>query len=287
MITYSPMVWLCFNAGVIGLMLIDAFIINPKSKEITLRRALGMTAFWLLLALIFNLGVYIWLGEQRALEFLTSYVVEQSLSIDNLFVFLLIFSHFKTSPSDQRNILFWGIISAQVMRAVFILGGMALLSYFSWMMFVFGAILVVTGLKLFIKKDNEVHPENNPIFKAIGRGLSIFWMVFVIIQVTDLVFAVDSIPAVLAITKNSFIAYSSNIFAILGLRAMYFALASFMKVFHYLHYGLGVILIFVGTKMLTEHVLNIPVAFTLGFILLTLTATVMISIVCPPKPAQK
>ncbi len=279
----SLMVWILFNIGVIVLLCLDALVLNPKNREMTISRAVTMTAFWILLAMLFNLGIYFWMGNERALEFLTGYVVEQSLSVDNLFVFLLIFSHFRTSPVDQRNILFWGIVSAQVMRAVFIIGGVAMLGTFSWMMYIFGAILLITGIKLFFKQGEEVHPENNPIFKRISKYLPLFWFVFIVIQVTDLVFAVDSIPAVLAITKNSFIAYSSNIFAVLGLRSMYFALASFMKVFHYLHYGLGFILVFVGLKMLTEHYLHVPVLLTLGFIVLTLTVTVFISILCPPK----
>jgi len=282
----SPMVWIVFNIAIVALLFFDAFILNSKGQEITFRRAIGLTGFWIVLALSFNVFVYFWLGNQRALEFLTSYVVEQSLSIDNLFVFLLIFSHFKTPHAQQRNILSWGIISAQIMRAVFILGGLALLHYFSWVMYVFGAILLLTGFKMFMKQEKEVHPESNPFFRAISKILPLFWVVFIIIQVTDLVFAVDSIPAVLAITKNSFIAYSSNIFAILGLRAMYFALASFMKVFHYLHYGLGIILIFIGFKMITEGILFFPVVATLGVILVVLSVTVIASIVCPLKPTQ-
>lgn len=285
--TVSPWVWILFNLGVIVLLCFDAFMLNPKHKEMTMRRAVAATGFWILLALLFNLGIYYWLSDQRALEFLTGYVVEQSLSIDNLFVFLLIFSHFKTSVADQRRMLFWGIISAQVMRALFIIGGMALLGIFSWMMYIFGAILLFTGIKLFFKQDDEVHPEKNFFYQIIARKLPLFWFVFIVIQVTDLIFAIDSIPAVLAITKSSFIAYSSNIFAVLGLRSMYFALASFMKIFHYLHHGLAVILIFIGIKMLIEHVYPIPVIWTLGFILVALTITVFASMVCPPKPAQE
>ncbi|MBI3602635.1 MAG: TerC family protein [Candidatus Omnitrophica bacterium] len=284
--TYSPIVWIAFNAGVVALLCLDALVLNPKGREITLRRALATTAFWLLLALLFNLGIYFWLGDQRALEFLTAYMVEQSLSIDNLFVFLLIFAYFKISPADQHRVLLWGVISAQIMRAVFIIGGIALLSHFHWMIYVFGVILLITGLKLFFKKDQRVHPERNPILQIIGKNLPIFLVVLIVIETTDLIFAIDSIPAVLAITKNVFIAYSSNIFAILGLRAMYFVLASFMKIFHYLHYGLGVILVAVGLKMLTEHLWPVPVVLTLSFILLTLTVTVVFSILCPPK-AQK
>ncbi len=287
MTTSSPMLWIIFNLGIIALLCFDALVLNPKDRVMTLRRALGMTAFWLLLALLFNLSVYFWLGNQHALEFLAAYVVEQSLSIDNLFVFLLIFSYFKIPPVQQRKVLLWGIISAQIMRAVFILGGMALLNHFHWMMYIFGVVLFMTGIKLFFKKSEEIHPENNPILKMLKSRLSLFFLVLIVIETTDLIFAVDSIPAVLAITKNPFIAYSSNIFAILGLRAMYFALASFMKVFHHLHYALGIILIFIGFKMLTEGVLHVPVVVTLAFILLTLMVTVITSVLCQPKPAQK
>ena len=279
----SPIIWIGFNAVVIGLLCLDALVLNPKGREITLPRALGMTAFWLLLALLFNLGIYFWMGDQRAIEFLTGYVVEQSLSIDNLFIFLLIFTYFKTPPVQQHKILLWGIISAQVMRAIFIIGGTALLSYFGWMMYIFGGVLLITGIKLLLEQNKKVNLGHNPLLKMMEKRFKIFWIVFILIQVADLIFAVDSIPAVLAITKHPFIAYSSNIFAILGLRAMYFALAAFMKIFHYLHYGLGVILIFVGSKMLSEHFLYIPVGMTLAMILLILMLTVTISILCPPK----
>ena len=157
----STLMWVWFNAGVIALVILDAYVLNPKGHTITLQKAILMTLFWLVLALLFNIGIYFWLGKQSALEFLTGYVVEQSLSVDNLFVFLLIFSHFKTPASDQRDILFWGIISAQVMRAVFIIAGVSLLHHFSWMMFIFGGILIVTGLKLFIKNEEEIKPEKD------------------------------------------------------------------------------------------------------------------------------
>ena len=287
MITVPTIIWVCFSIGIVLLLCLDAFILNPKGSPMTMRRALGMTAFWLSLALLFNIGVYFWMGNQRALEFLSGYVVEQSLSIDNLFVFLLIFSYFKIPPLEQQRVLLWGIISAQIMRAVFILGGIALLHHFYWVMYVFGLFLVFTGVKLFFKKNEKIHPENNLVLRVVGKNLSVFLVVLIVIETTDLIFAIDSIPAVLAITKNSFIAYTSNIFAILGLRAMYFALASFMKVFHHLHYGLGVILTFIGFKMLTEHVLHIPVVITLAVILLILTVTVTTSILCPPKSSQK
>ncbi|MBF0489319.1 MAG: TerC family protein [Candidatus Omnitrophica bacterium] len=283
----SPMVWIAFNVGILALICLDALVINPKGKEMSFRRALGMTAFWLSLALVFNLGVYFYLGNQLSLEFLTAYVVEQSLSVDNIFVFLLIFAHFKVAPLEQQRILLWGVISAQVMRAVFILSGIGLMNHFHWMIYVFGCVLLFTGIKLFFKQDEEIHPEDSFILKLVGKNLPKFLIVLIVIETTDLIFAIDSIPAVLSITKNSFIAYSSNIFAILGLRAMYFALANFMKVLHHLHYGLGIILTFVGFKMVMENYIHIPVVVTLGFIILTLTVTVMTSILCQPKTLQK
>ncbi len=283
MIIVSPIIWFAFNAGIVALLCLDAWVLNPKGRQMTLRRALCMVGFWLLLALIFNLVIYFWMGDQRALEFLTSYVVEQSLSIDNLFIFLLVFSYFKVPPGQQHRILFWGIISAQVLRAVFIIGGLALINHFHWMMYALGILLLLTGIKLFFEKNKAMHPQSNPLLKVIGKNLPMFWIVLIVIETMDVVFAIDSIPAVLAITKHPFVAYSSNIFAVLGLRAMYFALASFMKVFHYLHYGLGVILIFVGFKMMTENIFNIPVAISLSIILLILTVTVIFSIVWPPK----
>jgi tellurite resistance protein TerC len=270
----------------VALLVFDAFVLNPKDREMTLRRALWMSAFWLSLALFFNIGVYFWMGNQRALEFLSAFVVEQSLSIDNLFVFLLIFEHFKVPIKDQQRVLLWGIISAQIMRAIFILGGVALLHHFHWMIYIFGAILVVTGIKLFYKRDEDLHPEDNFILKVVGKNISKFFLVLIVIETTDLIFAIDSIPAVLSITKDPFIAYTSNIFAILGLRAMYFALASLMKVLTYLHYGLGVILIFIGCKMLTEHMVHVPVLVTLGVIMTTLTVTVVASVLCSKTPKK-
>lgn len=283
MIIISSYIWLAFNAGIIALLCLDAWVLNPKGRPMTLRRALGMAGFWLILALIFNLVIYFWLGDQRALEFLTSYVVEQSLSIDNLFIFLLVFTFFKVPPTQQHKILFWGIISAQILRAVFIIGGLTLIHHFHWMIYALGLLLLLTGIKLFFEKNKTIYPHQHPLLKVIGKHLPLFWLVLMVIEAMDIIFALDSIPAVLAITKHPFVAYSSNIFAILGLRAMYFALASFMKIFHYLHYGLAAILFFVGLKMMMEGILNIPVGMSLGIILLILIVTVIFSIVRPPK----
>jgi len=267
-----------------------------------------LSAFWILLAVFFNVGIYFWLGSQRALEFLTGYVIEQSLSIDNLFVFLLIFSYFKVPPVYQRRVLLWGIIGAQIMRAVFILAGIALLKQFHWLMYVFGAFLVFSGFKLFFEEEKEVDPEKGlvirvfrcffPVTKgyiggAFGTMLNGVWhatpllVVLLAIETADIIFAIDSIPAVLAVTKDPFIAYSSNIFAILGLRAMYFALAGVMKFSHYLHYGLGVILAFVGIKMLIGHFVEIPVILVLGFIAVVVFVSIITSVLFPVDPKSR
>ncbi len=304
MTTSSPVIWLSFNLFVLLLIAFDALILSPKNKEITVKQALMLSGFWVFLALVFNAGIYFWLGSQRALEFFTGYLIEQSLSVDNLFVFLLIFSYFKVPVIYQRKVLFWGIIGAQVMRAAFILAGVALLHHFHWLIYLFGAFLVFSGIKLFLEKDKQIHPEGNVALKLFRRFMPVTdnyvegqftvkqqgrrWatpllIVLIVIETTDLIFALDSIPAILAITKDPFIVYSSNIFAILGLRAMYFALAGLMNVFHHLHYGLGIILAFVGVKMLTEDIFHIPIMAALGVIAGVLTITIVTSIMFPAK----
>ena len=229
-----------------------------------LPKAVWICAAWVIAALLFNAGIYFVQGQQKALEFTTGYVIELSLSIDNLFVFFLIFSHFKVEPSRQGRILSWGVLGAQLMRAVFILGGVALLKHFSWVIYAFGILLVFSGFKIFFKKNKTISLDWLP------KNFSSFLVVLIAVEVADLIFAVDSIPAVLAVTKDPFIVYSSNIFAILGLRAMYFVLLPFIDAFRYLHYALGIILVFVGTKMLLDHTWHMPVGYALGFIVLVL-----------------
>lgn len=250
------------------------------------RKALGVTLCWVVLAMMFNAGIYFWLGKQKALEFMAGYLIELSLSVDNIFVFLLIFSYFKIPLKEQSKMLFWGILGAQLMRAIFIFLGVALLNKFQWLMYIFGSFLMFTGFKLFTEKNKEFNPEDSFVLKLskkIFPGIKKFWVVLIVIETTDLIFAVDSIPAILAITKDPFIVYSSNIFAILGLRAMYFALAGLMQLFHHLHYALGMILLFVGFKMLSEHFIHIPIALALGFIAVTLAGSVITSLLFPLK----
>jgi len=244
-------------------------------------KAVWVCAAWVITALLFNAGVLFFQGQQKALEFLTGYVIELSLSIDNLFVFFLIFSHFRVEPSGQSRILFWGVLGAQLMRAIFILGGVALLQSLSWVVYAFGVLLVFSGLKLFLNKNKTINFDQNILLRFfkpfIPGNLSSFLIVLIAVELADLIFAVDSIPAVLAITKDSFIVYSSNIFAILGLRAMYFVLSSFIDKFQYLHYTLGIILVFVGTKMLCDHIWHMPVGYALGFIVLVLSVFAFMS----------
>lgn len=244
-------------------------------------KAVWISAAWIIAALLFNAGIYFVQGHQKALEFFTGYVIELSLSIDNLFVFFLIFSHFKVEQSQQSRILFWGVLGAQLMRAVFILGGVALLKHLNWVIYAFGILLVFSGFKLFFKNDKTINLDQNILLnffkRFVPRNFSSFLIVLIAVETADLIFAVDSIPAVLAVTKDPFIVYSSNIFAILGLRAMYFVLSPLIDMSQYLHYTLGIILVFVGIKMLTDHIWHMPVGYALGFIVLVLSIFTFIS----------
>lgn len=282
MTSYWP--WFGFGLFVIAMLALDLGVFHRKSHEVTIREALGWTGLWVSLALIFNAGVWHFRGGDRALEFLTGYLIELSLSVDNLFVFLLVFAFFRVPPAYQHKVLFWGIVGALVMRLICIGAGIALLQHFHWIIYVFGGILVVSGIKLGLEKDKEVHPEKNPLLRLLRTCLpmtadyhgSRFFVkldgrrhatpllaVLIVIETTDLVFAVDSVPAVLAITTDPFIVYTSNVFAILGLRSMFFALAGIMKLFCYLHYGLSAVLVFVGAKMLLVDFVKVPTILSL------------------------
>lgn len=309
---HSLLLWTVFNVFIITMLIIDLVVFHGKEHEESIREALIWTGVWITLALIFGIGVYYYMGTQTALDYYTGYLIEKSLSVDNIFVFLLVFSYFKVPAKYQHKVLFWGIFGALVMRLIFIFVGVALLEQFDWIIYVFGAFLVFTGIKLAMEKDKEVHPERNPILKLTRKIIPItkqyhgsnffikrmgkliatpLFVVLIVIETTDLVFALDSIPAILAITRDEFIIYSSNAFAILGLRALYFALSGIMKLFHYLHYGLSLILVFVGVKMLLADFYHIPTPYALGFIGITLTVSVIVSIYFPkeeqPIPEEK
>jgi TerC family integral membrane protein len=293
--------WILFNAFVLVLLALDLGLFHRRAREVKFRQALVWSAVWIALAACFAWFLYLWRGHQPSLEFVTGYVIELSLSVDNLFVFLLIFRYFRVPAAYQHKVLFWGILGALVMRGVFILIGVGLIRRFDWITYLFGALLVYSGIKLFGEKNAELHPEKNPVLRLFRRIVPVtqdyeadqffirrpalyatpLLIVLIIIETTDILFAVDSIPAVLAITLNAFIVYTSNVFAILGLRSMYFALAGMMDRFHYLHYGLSLVLIFVGAKMLGSHYFGIPTAWALAVIAVVLITSVVVSILRP------
>ncbi len=296
--------WAGFNIFVLLMLALDLLVFHKKPHEIKLKEALGWSAVWIALALAFNAGLYFFAGRQPALEFLTGYLIEKSLSIDNIFIFILIFSYFKVPPKYQHEVLFWGILGALIMRAAFIAGGIVLLERFHWIIYVFGAFLIFTGLKMAFEKEKEVRPENNLVLKLFKKIMPVtteleggqffvkrgtrryatpLFVVLLIVETTDVIFAVDSIPAILSITRNPFIVYTSNVFAILGLRALYFALAGVVGLFHHLHYGLSAILVFVGTKMLIADFYKVPIAASLGFIAFALVLSIAASILFPVK----
>ncbi len=299
----SPLSWFGFTAFVIGLLLLDLLVFNRKAHEIRLREALGWSAFWVALSLGFNLLVYRYMGRQAGLQWLTGYLVEKALSVDNLFVFLLIFNYFKVPAQYQHRVLFWGVLGALVLRAIFILAGAALLARFHFLMYLLGAFLVYTGIRMGIGGGGpEIDPEHNPIVRFLSRRLPItrhiesgaffvrkdglrfatpLLVVLVMVETTDVVFAADSIPAILAITRDTFVVFTSNVFALLGLRAMYFALASLMRLFHYLNYGLALVLAFIGAKILLERVLPMSMPVSLGVVGAILLLSVVASLIWP------
>jgi tellurite resistance protein TerC len=301
----SPLFWLAFNVFVVALLLLDLLVFNRKAHVVRMREALGWSAFWIALSLTFNYLVYRWLGKQAAMEFLTGYLIEKSLSVDNLFVFLLIFTYFKVPQQYQHKILFWGIIGALVLRAAFILIGAALLAKFHFLLYVLGAFLVYTGVKMATSAgEPEIDPDNNPVVKFLSRHLPItsrlhegkffvrkdglrfatpLFVVLVMVETTDVMFAVDSIPAILAVSRDTFIVYTSNVFALLGLRALYFALEGLMRLFHYLHYGLSLILIFIGGKLLFQEIYHIPMGISLGVVGFILSMSILLSLLLPKK----
>lgn len=304
--------WVLFNVFVLLMLALDLGVFNRKAHEVKIKEALIWSGVWVVLSLTFNLGIYYFYSPPEgftradsALQFLTGYVIEKSLSVDNIFVFVLLFSYFKVPALYQHKVLFWGILGALVMRAIFIFAGVALINHFAWVIYIFGAFLIFTGIKLVLQKDKEIHPEKNPVLKLFKRffrvseeydGSKFFtiknakkvatplFVVLIMVETTDLIFAVDSIPAILAVTQDPFIVYSSNVFAILGLRSLYFALAALVKLFHYLHYGLAAILVLVGTKMILNHYYTAKIISTeLSLILIVgiLAASVVVSLMKP------
>jgi len=299
--------WILFNLFVVAMLALDLRVLHRRSRQFTVREALAWAGVWIALAAAFAVLVWFWHGRAPALQFVTGYVIELSLSVDNLFVFLVIFRYFKVPDEHQHKVLFWGILGALLMRGVFIVAGVGLIARFSWITYAFGALLVYSGIKLLRQGKTKIHPEKNPVLRLFRRAFPVteeyvegqfftrtdrlyatpLLVVLLVVETTDILFAVDSIPAVLAITLNAFIVYTSNVFAILGLRSMYFALAGMMDLFHYLHYGLSVVLIVVGIKMLGSHYVSIPTGWVLLFVLLVLGASIVASLLRPQKsPAE-
>ncbi|MEA2462776.1 MAG: tellurite resistance protein TerC [Acidobacteriota bacterium] len=304
----SPQLWTIFSVFVLGMLALDLGVFNRKAHEVRFKEALTWSVVWVALSLAFNFWIYQRFGQQKALEFLTGYVIEKALSVDNIFVFVILFSSFAVPKMYQHRVLFWGVLGAIAMRAIFIGLGAALVSRFDWIMYVFGAILIYTGFKLMKEGDAEPHPEKNPIYqfarrfmpatpeyhgshfvvKKDGRNYATpLLLVLIAIEATDVVFAVDSIPAIFAISKDPFIVYTSNIFAILGLRAMYFLLAGVIDKFHYLKYGLAVVLLFVGVKMVIANWYHVPIGLSLGVIGGVLALSVIASLMWPKRVAQE
>jgi len=298
--------WIAFNAFVAVLLALDLGVLQRRSHTIKFREAVLLSLGWIGLAAAFAIFIYFWRGRTPTLEFVTGYVIELSLSVDNLFVFLLIFRYFHVPTANQHKVLYWGILGALVMRAIFILAGVSLMRRFDWIAYLFGAFLVFAGIRLFRAQEMEVHPEGNPLVRAFRRFMPVtkefegskffvrrvglyatpLFIVLLVVETTDLLFAVDSIPAVLAITVDAFIVYTSNVIAILGLRALYFALAGLMEIFHFLHYGLALILVFIGAKMLLSHFYAIQTEHALAVVAGILLVSVLLSLVFP-QPAAK
>ena len=307
--TDSLWLWIGFNVFVLAMLALDLGVFHRKAHVVTVKESIAWTVVWVTLALLFNLGVAHYMGDAKGLEFFTGYVIEKSLSVDNVFVFALLFSYFAVPPLYQHKVLFWGILGALIMRAIMIFLGAALIERFAWIIYVFGAFLILTGIKMIVKREEEIHPERNPLvrwFKKLMpvtndyRGDKFFvrengvrmatplFVVLLLVEFSDVIFAVDSIPAIFAVTRDPFIVYTSNVFAILGLRSLYFALAGVLDKFHYLKIGLGVVLTFVGVKMLLGHTAwKIDTHVSLGVIVVVLAVSIIMSLLRPKKVVLK
>ncbi len=303
----ETILWIVFGVLIPTMLVLDLGVFHRRAHAVKVKEALIWSSIWISLALLFCLGIYLLMGSDKALLFITGYLVEESLSVDNLFIFLLIFTYFCVPAADQHRVLFWGILGAIIMRGIFIVAGLALLEYLHWIVYLFGLFLIFTAVRLALQKDKEVHPEKNPVlrlfrrfvpltknyhmnkFFVVSRGRRLttpLLMVLVVIETTDVVFAVDSVPAILAITRDPFIVYTSNIFAVMGLRALYFALSGVIQKFHYLNYGLAAILGFLGFKMLVTDFLEIPVVASLGVVGGILALSALLSLLRPRKNSE-
>jgi len=295
----ETLLFVFFTIFICGLLALDLGVFNKRPHAIGTKEALYWSMFWIALSLLFNVGVFIFAGSTSGLEFLTGYLIEKALSVDNIFVFIVIFSYFGIPPKFQHKVLFWGVVGALIMRGIFIALGAALIGRFEWIIYVFGLILLYSGWKLLGHKEVEVHPDRNIFIRLARRFFPVdqgfdeprflvrkqgkihitpFLLVLITVETTDVVFAVDSIPAVFGVTRDPFIVYSSNIFAILGLRALYFLLAGAMQKLEYLSTGLSLVLIFVGLKMLTKDLFHVPIIVSLSVVVLILAGSVVLSL---------
>jgi len=302
--------WILFNLFALLMLVLDLRVVHRSGRAPQPRQALGWSAVYILLAAVFAVLLYFWQGHQAALEFVTGYVLEFSLSVDNLFLFLVIFNYFSVSEEQQRRVLFWGILGAITMRGVFIGAGVGLITRFHWVLYLLGALLIYSGIRFCVMGDHKVDPAGNPLVKTLRRWMPVtadyhgerFFLrdpkdlrlyatplvvVLLVIETTDLLFAVDSIPAVLAVTLNAFIVYTSNVFAILGLRSLYFAVSGLMKSFRFLHYGLAAVLVLVGLKMLSAGYVQVPISATLAVVAGVLLMSVALSVVLPADRPRK
>jgi tellurite resistance protein TerC len=300
----STILWGAFSLFVLGMLALDLGVFHRKSHAISIKEALTWTLVWIVLAMLFNLFVYHYFDREKALEFFTAYLVEKSLSIDNIFVMIMIFSYFSVPDSYQHKVLFWGILGALVMRVIFIFAGIELIHKFHWLIYAFGAFLVITGIRMVYGSDKPMDPSSNPLVKLVRRIFPVtesfegdrffisrggktwatpLFLVVVLIEGTDVIFAVDSIPAIISISDDAFIVYTSNVFAILGLRSLYFALAGIEKYFTYLKYGLAAILVFVGAKMCITDFYKIPVEVSLIVIAFLLALSMIASVIVKKK----
>ena len=297
--------WVLFNLFVLGMLALDLGVFHRDAHVVRPKEAAIWTGVWVSLALLFALGLYVWQDGQTALTFLTGYVIEESLSVDNIFVIVMIFAYFGVPPQYQHRVLFWGIVGALVMRGTFIALGALLLQRFHWIIYIFGGLLIVTGIRMAIRHDEKFDAEKNPVYKLARRSLPFtaqydgqkfftrengrrvatpLFLVLLMVEFTDLIFAIDSIPAIFAVTRDPFIVYTSNIFAILGLRSLYFLLAGVVGKFHLLKYGLAVILVFVGIKMVGAEFFHVPILVSLGVIVGVLATSIVASLMIPPPP---
>ena len=304
--------WILFNLFALGMLVLDLRVFHRPGRTVGFRGALGLSLMYVALAAAFAGILYFWQGQQTALEFVTGYVLELSLSVDNLFLFLVIFNFFAVPEEQQHRVLFWGVVGALLLRGIFIGAGVGLIQRFHWLLFLFGALLVYSGIRVCIMGAHQIDPSSNPIVRAFRRYMPVtedyhggrfvlrsaadngrlyatpLLIVLLVIETTDVLFAVDSIPAILAITLNAFIVYTSNVFAILGLRSLYFAVSGLIKLFRFLHYGLGVVLALVGLKMVASDYFKVPIAVTLSVVAAIILISVALSVAFPgPEKSEK